>query len=127
MPLSTVTDIFAAADDHLNNILYGEEVTYTPADESTPTTFDMRIDRGVNLGQDTNRQGSNIGAKGAQAFQATGFILVTDKALPVYKDKISATGPGGNAETWWVLYIMASDSSTHTVALRSDLRAKMGL
>jgi len=127
MPLSTVTDIFAAADDHLNNTLFGEEVTYTPADGSDASIFDMRIDRGVNLGQDTNIQNRNIGKKDSQAFHATGFILVSDISLPVYKDKISATGPGGNAETWWMMYLLASDSSTHTVALRSGLKAPMRL
>lgn len=127
MASSTVTAIFAAADNHLNNVLLGEEVTYTPADGSTVSIFDMRIDREINQGLNSSDKGWNVGPNDVMSVHGIGLILVSDIACPVYPDKITATGPGGETEEWTVLFIMASDSATHTVALRNDLRPSIGI
>ena len=123
MPSSTVTSIFCAADTLLNSTLLGETVIYIFYATGLSKQITMRLDRGINLGRDkTNRAGYDLGANNAVSTQAIGYPSVSDVPLPEYLDKVTATGPGGNAEEWTVLNILETDSSCHTISLRSDLR-----
>ncbi len=125
MPATVITQIFQDADELLNQTLFGETVTYTPI-TGVAKSITMRIDRGVNLGKDrASNVTQGMGASDAVSYQAIGYVAVADIANPVYLDSISATGPGGNAETWTVLLIIQSDSSTHAIALRDDLRPQI--
>ncbi len=125
MPATVVTSIFQGADELLNETLFGEGVTYTPWGGAA-SSITMRIDRGVNLGKDrSSNVALDLGASNAVSCHAVGYLSVSDVALPAYRDSIAATGPGGNSELWTVLAIIESDSSTHTIALRDDLRPQL--
>ena len=110
-PSSTVTSIFNAAESQLND-LFGETGTYTP-DGGTASTITIRIDRNIML---DNERLDGI------AYHAVGYVLVSEVPTPGYLDKISTTGPGGNSEEWTVINVLASDQTSHKLALRDDLR-----
>lgn len=126
MPATVITEIFQNADTLLNQTLFGESVIYMPILTGIPKTITMRIDRGVDLGRDKSSSTAlNLGAPDAVSYQALGYVLVSDVSNPEYLDSITATGPGGNSETWTVLAAIQSDSSTHIISLRDDLRPQL--
>jgi len=126
MPSAIITSIFKDADNLLNQTLFGESVIYTFFRTGLSKPITMRIDRGVNLGRDkSSNVALNFGATDAVSYQALGFPSVLDVPNPEYLDIVTSTGPGGNEETWTVLAAVQSDSSTHTISLRSDMRPQI--
>ncbi len=126
MPSTAITEMFQASDALINQALFGETVTYIPISTGISKSVTMRIDRGVNLGRDkSNNTALNLGASDAVSHQALGYILVSDVSNPTYLDSVLATGPGGTAEIWTVLAVIQSDSSSHTISLRDDLRPQL--
>lgn len=126
MPATVITEMFQDADALLNQTLFGEIITYVFHSTGLNKVISTRIDRGVNLGRDRSSSVAlSLGASDAVSYQAIAFTLVSDIPNPEYLDTITATGPGGNAETWTVLSVIQSDSSTHIISLRDDLRPQL--